>query len=206
MLTHTWSLAVEEHFYIIWPAVLLFLLKFKLKLHSILVIIIAIIYSFQAFEQHLYTETDLNSIYRVPSWTTSAASYLLSGCFGGLMIHTRWWEENGPKPQLSWLLGISFVIGFFVDFWFEGEPLHGQNIRVIGTMSGILWIYLNQASFIVSILELPFIRYIGQVSYGIYLWQGFYLAAGPGRAAGQEWPPEPMIGLVLLCVTVPLSC
>ena len=58
---------------------------------------------------------------------------------------------------------------------------------------------------IVKILEMAPIRYLGQVSYGIYVWQGFYLGTGPGRDIGQNWPPDAYIGLILLIITVPLS-
>ena len=68
-------------------------------------------------------------------------------------------------------------------------------------------------SGITKFLELKPIVYLGKVSYGIYVWQGFYLATGPGRANGQEWPLAADIklqsltstGFILLCITVPIS-
>jgi peptidoglycan/LPS O-acetylase OafA/YrhL len=69
----------------------------------------------------------------------------------------------------------------------------------------IMWVYVNQSSRVVAILELSLLNYIGIISYGVYMWQGFFLSTGPDRAAGQIWPPAPLIGLAGLCVVAPLS-
>ncbi len=49
------------------------------------------------------------------------------------------------------------------------------------------------------------LRYLGMVSYGIYMWQGFFLSTGPWRATGVTWPPDSTTGLLCLVVVVPLS-
>jgi len=78
-------------------------------------------------------------------------------------------------------------------------------IRAAGILLMILWIYLNQASMLVRMLEIRPLRYLGTISYGIYMWQGFFLTTGPRRVAGEMWPPSPATGVALLVIVAPLS-
>ena len=205
ILGHTWSLAVEEHFYIIWPLIFLLLSKVKARGLSISMALIVMIYSLQILQNHLYVETNLNQTFLLDRWTSSAAIYLLSGCLGASFLHTKYWMKIHNMQMVSVILSVLFVVGFGVDFWFEGDYRIAKYWRIAGILSAILWVYINQDSKLVQILEFSPIKYIGIVSYGIYLWQGFYLSTGPYRWAGQEWPLDPTIGLILLCITVPLS-
>jgi|TARA_B110000881_G_scaffold103163_1_gene90590 peptidoglycan/LPS O-acetylase OafA/YrhL len=205
ILGHTWSLAVEEHFYIIWPLIFMLLTKIKTRGLSISLALIMMIYSLQILQNHLYAETDLNQTFRLDRWTSSAAIYLLSGCLGASFVHSKYWDRISNLQIVSIVLSAMFIVGFGVDFWFEGDFRVAKYWRIAGILSAILWVYINQDSKLVAIFEFSPIKYIGTVSYGIYLWQGFYLSTGPYRWDGQEWPLDPTIGVILLCITVPLS-
>lgn len=205
ILGHTWSLAAEEHFYIIWPAIFLLLSKMRNRNLSIITALILMIYSLQIFQDHIYNDTDLDETFRVDRWSSSAAIYLFSGCLGACIVNSKHWGKISNLQITSVILSVIFIIGFGVDFWFEGDSRVAKYWRITGILSGIFWVYINQNSRVVSFLEFSPIRYIGTVSYGIYLWQGFFLSTGPNRWVGQEWPLDPTIGLILLCITVPLS-
>ena len=213
LLGHTWSLAVEEHFYILWPPIFILMLRVKLSPTVQIFILLSLIYFLQLLENSLYNNEEISSTYRVSGWTSSAAIYLLVGCVGGIMLHTSWWEKFSSSKFISIILAVSFFIGYLVDFWYGEVDIIQKYLRIIGILAGILWIVINQESLFVRFLELKPIAYLGQVSYGIYVWQGFYLATGPGRASGQEWPLKAEIeiqsltstGFILLCITVPIS-
>lgn len=206
MLGHTWSLAVEEHFYLLWPPVILLMLKKTISLEKILAILILFFIGLELVNNHMIFEAEIGSEYFVERWTTSAAVFLLAGCIGGILIHTKIWKYTFETSRFSILLTILFFSGFFVDFWFTGPPIIVRDLRIIGILAGILWVVANQDSLLVRAMEWAPIRYIGQVSYGIYIWQGFYLATGPYRAVGQEWPlSDSWLGVLCLCITVPIS-
>jgi peptidoglycan/LPS O-acetylase OafA/YrhL len=130
-----------------------------------------------------------------------SAGVLLMG-FGlavGLMPFSRSGKPLGRRGTGPgrWLFGDSLVLG-------DIDP-GGDQLRALGIALMIGSIYLNQRALLVGILELRPLSYLGKISYGIYMWQGFFLATGPSREAGQTWPPNPLVGLAMLCVVAPLS-
>jgi peptidoglycan/LPS O-acetylase OafA/YrhL len=206
LLAHTSTLAIEEHFYIIWPPVLILMLKKSASLEKILLFLISFFIILEVFNNHLIFQTKLGTEYFVERWTTSAAVYLLTGCIGAVLTHTKVWKRWNSSWGLSIILVILFACGFFVEFWYSGHPIILRDFRMVGILSGILWIICNQNSILVRFLEWAPLSYLGKVSYGIYIWQGFYLATEPRRAVGQDWPlSDPYIAVLLLSITVPIS-
>ena len=75
----------------------------------------------------------------------------------------------------------------------------------IGIAIAISWLYFNQVSRLVNLLEMRPLKYIGVISYGIYMYQRLFLSTGPYRSVTQTWPPSQEIGLLLLLLSAPLS-
>ena len=90
------------------------------------------------------------------------------------------------------------------DSWFVQNVVTSY-LRTVGIAIAIAWLYFNQVGRLVNLLELRPLKYIGVISYGIYMYQGLFLSTGPYRALDQTWPPSQAIGFVLLLLSAPLS-
>jgi len=160
-LLHTWSLAVEEQYYLIWPIMLALTIKlFGLKrtlLVSVLICIICIYLS------QLGTEL-----------TIGAAYYLLPTRFFELLVGSCLAIAWSQLPQANkWLsnliamIGISLILGSAIVLT-EHSRFPGYNAlpSVIGTA---LLIYSSR-SFINKLLATKPFTFTGAISYSLYLW------------------------------------
>lgn len=203
VLVHTWSLAVEEHFYFIWPFVYISA-KFKSK-KLLIILIIFLIISF-LLNMYLYRQEWIKTNFVIDRWSFIAGFDIALGCIFSIFIFGSY-KTSGFKQYLS--SSIALCIG--IALWFSSLWLPDiisyvvKYTRGIGLAITISWIYLNQDSFVTRTLEFRPLKYIGTISYGIYMYQGFFLATGPGRATTQSWPPDQYVGLLLLIIVAPIS-
>lgn len=202
LLGHTWTLAVEEHFYLVWPWLFGWL---NTKRWNWLIVgaggAVLIPLAMRLGAAWL----GLTARFFVDRWTPISGSNIAAGCAMALVVagHSRTplWHGLGRKTML--VLGVGLYANSLA---FPVLPLDsGSFLRAWGLAVILAWIYLNPASRLVRVLELPALRFIGVISYGIYIYQGFFLSTGPYRAPGQIWPPEPAIGVLGLIVVAPLS-
>ena len=201
VLEHTWSLAVEEHFYLIWPLILSLFFNKKRKLLVGLLVFIG----FSVFLSNVWFDIDWLNNFNIRRWSFIAGGFIAFGCVAALILF-------GDEKAESWrgLLGRKSVLFFGAVLFSNSLFLStygdlGLYIRAAGIMIIISWIYLNQNSLLVRLLEIRALRYIGVISYGVYMYQGFFLSTGPFRTPSQTWPPDPLTGLILLIMAAPFS-
>ncbi|WP_416832911.1 MAG: acyltransferase family protein [Erythrobacter sp.] len=203
ILGHTWSLSVEEHFYIVWPAALLLAYRFSYG-RALRHLLIGSAISLALLAVALRIEA-LDDAYFLARWSIFAGAWIALGCAAAIIVNGG--EYRGANAFLASHWALALAVALFLHslvLGFLPKPLD-EILRVGGAVLLVCWIVRNQKTRLVEALEYGPLAYLGKISYGLYMWQGFFLATGPGRAPGQLWPLNPGLGLILLCVVAPLS-
>ena len=172
-LSHTWSLGVEEQFYFTWP----FILSYLKKSSIYILVVVVIIVSFAALQilPELYIhERQLKNLFFVDRWIIPAITPILIGSIIALYNHTNIdVVKNGVWLLVS--LGVLFVPFYIPDGLFDSVRI----FHSIGASLLLLWIFHNQSSGFVKVLDTKVISYVGKISYGLYIWQGFFIGNSP---------------------------
>lgn len=158
-LLHTWSLSVEEQFYLIFPIVCMISWKFGRKKFD-WILIITITLSFFLSEWGWRNHATAN-FYLAPT----RAWELLIGALAAIGLKTR---EVKPNKTLS-VVGFAAII--YSIFTFDKDtpsPSIFLCIPVLGTILIIL--FSQQQTFITRILSSKLFVAVGLISYPAYLW------------------------------------
>jgi peptidoglycan/LPS O-acetylase OafA/YrhL len=178
LLQHTWSLGVEAQFYLIWPLILLLVLRYlgKNKIPGAALCIAAVsgvallVLSFQVDAasasqiSHVYFGTDTHSI----------------GLFLGAALAVSWipqnLKEDVEKRAQDFIdgIGVFGFIGMIATFLFidESDPtLYKIAFPLAGIFGcAIITSIVHPASRFAPILSSKIAVWIGERSYAIYLW------------------------------------
>jgi len=170
LLQHYWSLAVEEQFYLIFPAFFLLVARIKIKAKSWLVApLVAVSFVSLASLVSAVTTTNQTQSY----FSSFDRAYELGiGALLALGLTLRKFNLTNAISNLLSLTGIA-LITFSVVRFDEASSFPGASALVptIGTAL-ILFSEMNseRLSVVGSILARKPLVYIGKLSYSIYLW------------------------------------
>lgn len=164
-LLHMWSLAVEEQFYLVWPALLVVLLRWRSRLPTVVACLA--IASFALTEWYLRTNPK-TAFYQMPPrfWELAVGGFVAT---------------LSPRRLPSWTAWIGLVVlldACVVPLPF-GFPGLGALPAVGGAVVLIAAIHGGAANALLS--SRPFVG-LGLISYSLYLWHwpllAFYRALG----------------------------
>ena len=197
LLQHTWSLAVEAQFYLVWPLILYFILKKFGKKHipvaalfiaaasgiALLLVSFSIDAANASKVSHVYFGTDTHSI----------------GLFLGAALAVSWIPQNF-RVELS-RKGQNFIDGIGV-FGFIGilatflliDASNPAMYKIAFPLAGIFGAAIiasivHPASRFAPVLQNKVLLWIGERSYAIYLWHWviFQVTRPTVDLAGQAW-------------------
>jgi peptidoglycan/LPS O-acetylase OafA/YrhL len=195
--THTWSLGVEEQFYLIVPAIVYactFYLRGTKRLHFTLAIVLALsVASFAYFVESSKTNP-AGAFYLMPArfWEIGL------GCIIALFVRIR--QLEGPSLVSKTALLFLFVI-LGVLFWPKGEVIPSRSLIVVATAALILTVKPKSVSY--WLLTLTPMTFVGRISYSLYLWHWGFLSVS--RWITETTIPVALILLLLIFVAATLS-
>ena len=184
-LLHTWSLAVEEQYYILFP--LFILIAWRLGRRNISYLIAFIALASFIFAQWLSRHMPSASFYILPT----RAWELLAGSLVAFFLFNR---EPISNKHLSSLGLFLILASFFLLHEDLPFPSYFTLIPVLGTCLIILF---SSSTWVAKVLSLKLFVGIGLVSYSAYLWHQPLLAFARVKLLTQP-PILLMISLALL--------
>ncbi len=174
-LIHTWSLAVEEQFYFVWPFVLFFLKKERIiQAITMLVILTSgiLLFLIPGFEMAIH--------FRMERWFLPAVAPIMIGSLAAALYFS---DENRLEKKIKsngLVLVLCIVLFISPLFLPQSILMISPIIQAFGIGLLLLWIASNQNSRFVNLLDNRPMNYLGKISYGLYVYQGFFLGTGPG--------------------------
>ncbi len=182
-LLHTWSLAIEMQFYLIWPLVLMLFHK-QLKRPAaavVFVVVWALALALSVYNTHNHPE---------------AAYFLLRGRLfelllgaGLAMFADRLPKLNKAASEGLSLLGLVMIVGSALVLSAEDAfPGYNALYPTVGTALIIYAGMYDHQSLLQRILSTRGFVFIGALSYSIYLW---------------HWPPVALMNYQLIDLTLP---
>jgi peptidoglycan/LPS O-acetylase OafA/YrhL len=197
-LTHTWSLAVEEQFYLVWPLVVLGLFKLWKSTRVLLVVCVVGAVASAVEMGLLYSPGNVNRLYY---GTDTRAQSLLVGA--ALAVSLTLWGDHrrragtlrpGTEPirrrlggDPAWAVqtlrgrvavlavglagvGVSAVLWTLVSYNDALAYRGGFFLAALATTAVLFSVVCSQRSVLARCLSVTPLRYVGRISYGMYLW------------------------------------
>jgi peptidoglycan/LPS O-acetylase OafA/YrhL len=165
-LAHTWSLSVEEQFYILFPIFLLIIIKYFRKYLSIF--LFAYFFISLIFAEYFSRNHASFSFY---SLSSRSFELLLGSIISYLMLNKYKIHKSYPILNLFCpSLGIILIFYSFIFFNFEQivHPAITTLVPVIGT--ALIIFFSRKGELITEILSNKILVFFGLISYSLYLW------------------------------------
>lgn len=172
-LGHTWSLAIEEQFYMGWPLLLWFCLRFVARKNMILLIVLALVAL--SWSIRLFLFYDGASIVRLYNGLDTRLETVMWGAALAVWLSAR---QNGTHPSqtgkrhvVAWLALAGILWSFSTAEWTsDGYYQWGLTLIAMASVVLISCLHTPTPSSIKHLLSHPALVWLGTVSYGLYLW------------------------------------
>lgn len=168
--TPLWSLAVEEHFYLLFPALLVLTGLNWRRLTTVLLALIVIVPIWRLTVSLTWPETAELYTYMATDARIDSIAY---GCLFSLGLH-QLRDPARLRVLIGWMPAGLAMLALLATFLIR-DDMFRQVLRfsVQGLAIGVLLLNLyfgRVFQWAFPVLELSPLRWIGRVSYGLYLW------------------------------------
>ena len=204
-LRHTWSLAIEEQLYLVWPLVVAGVLRWRRSPRAVLVVatgaaltsafLMEALFAAGVSRSRLYYGTDTRAAAVMLGATLAAARVTMgparwaatrrvrqiAGVAGGLVLAVAWWGLDGSS-----------------DLAYQVLPLIGlAAAMVVASVAD-----RRHPGPVGRVMNLPPLPALGRISYGVYLYHWpIFLVVDQARTGLDGWP----LTVVRVAITVALA-
>ncbi|MFM0647653.1 acyltransferase [Paraburkholderia bryophila] len=191
-ITQTWSLAVEEHFYLVLPALLLLFARWKLGAWTIVGVLTGICAVVLTARCFAVAGGDLDGAF-------AYTQYRIDSLLVGVILSAIYWMKPAVYHQLARRKGLLILGVVILCAWLVLATKNlaldesiGYTIQALGFAALIVLVLEYSGSLRESWIYRG-VAWIGLYSYGIYLWHSLALAPGDiliRKTTAMGFPPS----------------
>ena len=193
-LQHTWSLAVEEQYYVVWPLVLLavavvlaLLVRHRgstPRMRTVRMVVVGIAVAGAAASAVasclMVSEASLNRVY---FGTDTRVQALLVGAAAAALLVSDWpaLARYGSQIRARWgrwiaqilpVIGL-MMLGVVAHFATGSAPEFRRGLLIVVAVAAVFVVApvaMEQRGLVARVLAFPPLVWLGVISYGVYLW------------------------------------
>ena len=185
---HFWSLSIEEQFYLIWPGILV-AAGLRRSKYAASAMILAIV----AWRWIAFCQPRIRALLHGDFWGRSDICFdgLLAGCLVAVLLDSPLFRKYSAKC-LTPRVVVGTILLILVTAGSTYTPA-GRTLQSVLMPLIVVATVLNPGTRLGRFLENRALRWIGRLSYSLYIWQEIFLFLGEKRMG---WYPLRFIGLL----------
>jgi peptidoglycan/LPS O-acetylase OafA/YrhL len=178
VLGHSWSLALEEQFYLLWPMLLYAMLRWRIPRAFIVGFVVLGIVGAAVLRLALFHAQDPSgpsheALIRLYVGLDTRADSLLIGCLVGLLAAWNWLPRSRGFVIFTSVGSVAGIAGlaYLVQTCLLNDPRFYQGLfTLVGLAVAVIIVRLLSApSWLRTVLEVDFLVATGRISYALYL-------------------------------------